>query len=74
MSHELIHECIVKKTFLIQSVINDGWHVLQRILIKGTMFLLKVISAGLNGWKKKKRKLVKVGRQILWVSIIYNCY
>lgn len=53
-------------------MINDGWHVLQRILIKGTMFLLKVISAGLNGWKKKK--LVKVGRQILWVSIIYNCY
>lgn len=35
-------------------MINDGWHVLQRILIKGTMFLLKVISAGLNGWKKKK--------------------
>lgn len=45
-------------------MINDGWHVLQRILIKGTMFLLKVISAGLNGWKKKKKLA------ILWVSII----
>lgn len=40
-------------------MINDGWHVLQRILIKGTMFLLKVISAGLNGWKKKKKKTCK---------------
>lgn len=59
-----------KKTFLIQTVINDGWHVLQRILIKGTIFLLKVIIPRVK-WmkkKKKKRKLVKIDRQILSIT------
>lgn len=51
-------------------MINDGWHVLQRILIKGTIFLLKVIIPRVK-WmkkKKKKRKLVKIDRQILSIT------
>lgn len=51
-------------------MINDGWHVLQRILIKGTIFLLKVIILRVK-WmkkKKKKRKLVKIDRQILSIT------